>query len=263
MGDLRPDNGGPWPPEEGGGQSHGAQGLPDFPPEWGTIVIPDDASELDAEAEQVRRELRLESRRDQSGRVLGVRFPYSSATDTPSGLGVPLVIMAVAILTTLISLFVVTWDRRPDQPLPVTGVPGAAAGTTVEQPAADTPISDLTFVDSTGLRVRLGDLLPAIILLIDGCSCPELVLRVATAAPPGVRVVAVDHAAPNLAGAPSNVKAIADPNAVLRSRHAPGTGPTPGGATALLIDQDGSKESVDVRAETVADLIPLLSRLVR
>src|SRR5262245_51803154 len=42
MGDLRPNNGGDMPPEDGGGARPGD--LPDFPPEWGTIVIPDDAS---------------------------------------------------------------------------------------------------------------------------------------------------------------------------------------------------------------------------
>ena len=40
MGSLRGDNGGERPPEGGG--------LPDLPPEWGTIVIPDDASALEA-----------------------------------------------------------------------------------------------------------------------------------------------------------------------------------------------------------------------
>ncbi len=138
MGDLRPDNGGPWPPDEGGGHS---KGLPDFPPEWGTIVIPDDASELDIEAEQVRRELSQETRRDQVGRLFGVPFPYSSGAEAPSGLGVPLVIMAVAILTTLISLFVVTWDRRPDQPLPVTAAPAVVRAPNSRPRYAVRPIS--------------------------------------------------------------------------------------------------------------------------
>jgi hypothetical protein len=256
MGDLRPDNGGPWPPEEGGGHS---KGLPDFPPEWGTIVIPDDASELDDEAEQVRRELSQETRRDQLGRLFGVPFPYNSGAEAPSGLGVPLVIMAVAILTTLISLFVVTWDRRPDQPLPVTAATGG--GVSAEQPGPDTPAADLSFVDATGLRIRLGDLLPAVILLVDGCACTDLVTGAAASAPAGVRVVAVANTAPNLAGAPGNVKALADPTAVLRSRFAPGTESAPDAASALLINRAGEVERVP-RAKTVDDLVPHMARLV-
>ncbi len=254
MGDLRPDNGGPWPPDDGGGHSNG---LPDFPPEWGTIVIPDDASELDNEAEQVRRELSQEARRDQVGRLLGVPFPYSSAATAPSGLGVPLVIMAVAILTTLISLFVVTWDRRPDQPLPVTAAPGG--GTSAEQPAPDTPVTDLAFVDSTGLRTRLGDLLPAVILFVDGCACTDLVIGAASAAAPdGIHVVAVAPTAPNLAGAPAGVKALADPGAILRSRYAPG-GSATDATSGLLINRAGEVKRVNIR--TVDDLTPHLSRL--
>src|SRR3954464_9707963 len=49
MGTLGDDNGGPPP---GGG------GLPDLPPEWGVIIIPDDPSELAPEIDEVRRELR-------------------------------------------------------------------------------------------------------------------------------------------------------------------------------------------------------------
>ena len=61
MGDLRPNNGGETPPDDGGNPHSGD--LPGFPPEWGTIVIPDDASELDTEAEALRRELRRHQRR--------------------------------------------------------------------------------------------------------------------------------------------------------------------------------------------------------
>src|SRR5262245_13169663 len=56
MSDLRPNNGGAVPPDDGGARG----GLPDLPPEWGPIVIPDDAAELDAEATEIRRELRRE-----------------------------------------------------------------------------------------------------------------------------------------------------------------------------------------------------------
>jgi len=51
MGALRDDNGGGERPQEGGG-------LPDLPPEWGTIIIPDDAGALDAEGATIRRQFR-------------------------------------------------------------------------------------------------------------------------------------------------------------------------------------------------------------
>ena len=54
MGTLRGDNGGGQPPNGGG--------LPDLPPEWGVVIIPDDAAELDVEAAQVHRELRWYAR---------------------------------------------------------------------------------------------------------------------------------------------------------------------------------------------------------
>ena len=38
-------------------------GLPDLPPEWGEVVIPDDPAELDEEAEVVRKELRRAARK--------------------------------------------------------------------------------------------------------------------------------------------------------------------------------------------------------
>ena len=253
MGDLRPDNGGGWPPEDG--DRH--RGLPDFPPEWGTIVVPDDASELDAEAEELRREMRREARRDRIGRALGLASD-ESASETATGLGVPLVIMAVAILTTLISLFVVTWDRRADQPLPINTLPASAnaPGSWVPGGAGGsaTALEDLTFVDSTGLRVQLGDLLPAVILLVDGCICTELVFDTAATLPPGVRVVAVATTAPNLAGAGSAVHSLADPQGLLRSRYAQGTGPAQNSATALMVSRGGTVEDTVAAADDPDDL---------
>ena len=51
MGALRDDNGGGERPQEGGG-------LPDLPPEWGTIIIPDDPRALDDEGAPIRRQFR-------------------------------------------------------------------------------------------------------------------------------------------------------------------------------------------------------------
>src|SRR5262249_36463713 len=54
MGTLRGDNGGGERPQEGGG-------LPNLPPEWGTIIIPDDPAELDGEGARIRRVFRREA----------------------------------------------------------------------------------------------------------------------------------------------------------------------------------------------------------
>src|SRR5262245_52739962 len=54
MGTLRGDNGGERPQD--------GHGLPGLPPEWGTVIIPDDASELDTEGATVRRRFRREAR---------------------------------------------------------------------------------------------------------------------------------------------------------------------------------------------------------
>jgi len=257
MGDLRPNNGGGSPPDDGG--AHRGD-LPDFPPEWGTIVIPDDASELDEDAERIRRELRDELRRDarrlQLRRVFGVP---PAGTEPQTGLGIPLVIMAVAILTTLISLFVVTWDRRPGPAVPVDTLtaPGNSGPRVADAPSA--ALRDLTFVDSSGLRVRLGDLLPAVILLVDGCACGDLVWETAKIAPTGVMVVAVAPSAPNVAGLPATVRGVADPDAVLRSRHA-GSVSGVAGAIALLVNREGLVVST-VPVRTAQDLKAQLSRL--
>lgn len=47
-------------------------GLPDLPPEWGRVVVPDDASALAEEAAQLRRELRRRSSATRWRRRLGL-----------------------------------------------------------------------------------------------------------------------------------------------------------------------------------------------
>ena len=52
MGSQRGDN----------GATPNGGGLPDLPPEWGVVIIPDDLAELTRESTQVRRELRWQAR---------------------------------------------------------------------------------------------------------------------------------------------------------------------------------------------------------
>lgn len=247
MGDSRPDNGGGWPPEDGG------RGLPDLPPEWGTIVVPDDASDLEAEAHAVRRQLRREARRKaRGGPWWRKRFSFSifdGSTGEP--MAAPLVIMGAAVLITLIILFIVTWGRgaSTSQQTP-NGLPnqGTAAITTAS-------IGTMALRDAAGNEVRLGTVLPAVVLLADGCDCTQLINEVAAQVPANVKVVVVDQAVRPLANRPANVIALADPGGTLRALYpAPVTAGTP---TALVVNAKGDVLAT-VRSLTGAAGLPPL-----
>ncbi|MBM0235841.1 hypothetical protein JNW91_31305 [Micromonospora sp. STR1_7] len=95
------------PDAEGHGPS---DGLPDLPAEWGRVVIPDDASALAGEAAQIRRELR---------RAAGLPHPHRA-------LALPMLVLLVAVLTTLAGLLAVTWPRAgrgTDRPTPTPSSP--------------------------------------------------------------------------------------------------------------------------------------------
>jgi hypothetical protein len=266
MGDLRPDNGSP--PDDGG-----SRGLPDLPPEWGTVVIPDDPSELAAEAQALRREMRGTARRARVRKLLGL------STDQSASMGIPVVIMTVAILTTLVSLLVVTWGNQPGGVYPTGGettsqhtvgpTSPAAGGTT---PDTHTALTELTFRNSAGQMVRLADLMPMIILLVDGCSCQPLITGLSQAVPPGVKVVPVTasgagqssgNAAPS-AGAtssgtpspdPANVVRLIDPAGTLRARF---NAPAPDGkATAVVLSKTGTIVATIPHASAFTDIKPL------
>jgi hypothetical protein len=222
MGTLRGDNGGERPPDGGG--------LPDLPPEWGTIVIPDDAAELDHEAARLRREWRRTSRRNRWRRRLRLRpAPNRADHDKPS-LGLPLLIMSIAIIATMTSLFALAWPNhtgaRP------TGSP------TISTTAGTLP--NLTLHTASGTPVRLRDNLPAVVLLVDGCSCNDLITAAVKAAPTQVTVIAVGRSAPSVPNAPKTGKLItvADPQATLRGTF--GGSPPNAGVVALLVKTGGT-----------------------
>ncbi|AVT36333.1 hypothetical protein [Plantactinospora sp. BB1] len=222
-GDGRPDNG-PF------------DGVPDLPADWGRIVIPDDPGELAAEAAQIRRELRLRARRDGWRRRLGL----STSTAGPAPLRLCLLILSVALLATLTSLFAITWPN-PQRPV-ATGrsTPGSPSGPT--NPAARAlPALDLLGED--GRVVPLRGLLPAVVILIDGCSCEEHLDAAVRAAPPGVAVVAVStrrtvpgaRSMPPPGGRPPRY--LTDPTSELRAAlHLP---PANGRPSAVLASRSG------------------------
>ncbi|MGW5556281.1 hypothetical protein ACWER9_03530 [Micromonospora sp. NPDC003944] len=199
-------------------EGHGPpDGLPGLPPEWGRVVVPDDASALASEAAQIRRELR-------------------QAGGDHRALGLPLLVLLVAVLTTLAGLLVVTWpraNRGTDRPTPA---PYAPPATLIGR-----ALPALDLVDADDAPVPLRGLLPAMIILLDGCPCPDRVTDALAAAPVGVSVVTVTGgrtvpAGPTYTQRP--VHALADPAGGLRSFL--GQPARPGAATALLVDRAGT-----------------------
>ncbi|NBE81136.1 hypothetical protein [Micromonospora rubida] len=212
---------------------HGpAEGLPGLPPEWGRVVVPDDASALAEEAAQVRRELRPRVARNRWRQVLGLAVPREGRPP----LGLPLLMLLVALLTTAAGLFAVTWPRPPrsgDHPT-VVPYPTATDLTGRVLPA-------LELVDADDSIVSLRALLPAVIILVDACPCPDRVAEAAALAPPGVTVVTVYGTRalrPSPVPAGATVRPLADPGGGLRAfLRVP---PRPGTATALLVGRTGN-----------------------
>jgi hypothetical protein len=223
MGSLRGEDGdGRQPPDNGG--------LPDLPPEWGVVVIPDDLQELENEAAEVRRQNRRSARRQRWRRRF--RLAPKSDGDSPP-VGIPLLIMCIAIVAALTSLFAITFTTR--------STPGPTASATAPAPAATEQMIDLALTDVNGKPVRLREELPAVLLLLDGCPCNDLIAQTAIAAPAKVTVLVVDKTAPFI---PSNVHATAlgDPEQALLATYAdgPDRNPTQAGvATAVLVDSHG------------------------
>ncbi|MGC5050324.1 hypothetical protein ACLQ2S_02540 [Micromonospora sp. DT48] len=212
-------------------------GLPDLPPEWGRVVIPDDISALADEAEQVRRELRRAGAEHRRWRP-------------PAG---PVIVLVVAVLTTIAGLAAVTWPRN--------GRTGPSTSTYDPAPTLLTgrPLPALDLVDAGQSPVPLRGLLPVVVLLVDGCACPEQVAQAATAAPPGVTVVTVAGAVPRAAPADTRVRALADPAGGLRAfLHVPASHD---GVTALLADRTGRITLVVPKMISIADHRAELSRL--
>jgi len=255
MGVLRPDNGDAQPPDEGGSQ-HG--GLPDFPADWGSVVIPDDASELDHEAAQLRAELRREIRRHRLRRAFGLPDMGTQDGRQPA-LGVPIVIMIVAVLTTLISLFVVTWDHRPTPPVPITGL--GASATVAATGSLPERLAEVTLKDAAGTSVTLGTLFPAVIMLVEDCACVDLVLRTADLAPRSITVVVIGRDAPILAGAPNRVQALADPDGLLAKRVTPSMLQSPGRPPVLFVASSGEVVMTLPGAKSIEDIATGLDAL--
>lgn len=227
MGTLGNGDGGGWPPE--GGDPF--DGLPELPPDWGPIVVPDDPAELAAEAAAVRRELRRRARR--GGRRVAPVRPDAPGT-TQASLGLPLLIMSIALLAALTSLFAFAWPVQQKE---------ATTARTTSPPPPRRALPALDLIDRAGTTVPLRGLLPAVIILTDGCPCASLVTATAAAAPPAVTVVALANtrAAPAPAVTTRRtftaVRDLIDPAGALRDFV--GVAPSQKTATVLLVTASG------------------------
>jgi hypothetical protein len=209
MGTLRGDNGGGERPQDG-------DGLPDLPPEWGTIIIPDDAGALDDEGTSIRRQFRRAAIRRRWRRRLHLRpEAIGPAADDSPGLAVPLLIMSIAVIATLVSLFAVAWPRR---------TPSGSPQLAPSSPAAVVTLAGLSLFNPAGEAVPIRDLTPAVVLLVEGCGCEELITRTADAvaasrAPSALVLVVAVRAPPLPSGLNGRVKvrAFADPNSSIRA----------------------------------------------
>jgi len=243
-GDNRPDNG-------------PSDGLPDLPAAWGRIVIPDDPAELALEAAEIRRELRLQARQRGWRRHLGLSCAHSG----PGPLRVSVLIMSIALLATLTSLFALAW---PGQQRPAPSGRGTPS-TPSNPPGRTLPALDL--VGEDGQLVPLRGLLPAVIVLVDGCTCADDLEAAVRAVPAGVTVVAVsgrravpDH--PGALPAPSvgTPRYLTDPTGEVRGSvqavRRPGT------AIAILVARSGEIVRTVPALGSVGDYQADLPRLV-
>ncbi len=266
MGSLS-DNGGGWPPD-----GSRPDGLPELPPEWGDIVVPDDLSSLADEVAAVRAELHIDEDRTRWQRLL--RRTGLRRRARPAGAGSlrgPILIIAMAVLVTLASLWASTWPG-PARPA---ATQRTANGNTTSLPA-------LELLDTDGRPVPLRGQLPAVILLTDGCDCAQLVADTTAAVRPEIAVVTVvsrttttappamsgpvpptgprapTGAAPAAQSAPT-VRRLQDPTDELRSAFdfaAPD-----GSAAVLMVSRTGEIIKRVPRTASVEDITPHLARL--
>jgi len=259
------DNGG-WPSDGGS-----PDGLPDLPEEWGVIVIPDDLSELSDEVAAVRAELRLTAKPSRWRRFVDRPAMRRVRKIGLTAVRAPVLIISMAVLVPVASLFASAWPGPPRQP----ATQRTASTTDDRNPGAGpgvTTLPALELIGSDGQTVPLRGQLPAVILLIDGCACESLVADTIAAVRPEIAVVTVSGAratagvgvgTPPTGAAPQaqgkTVRVLHDPSGTVRSQlkisKADGT------AAALLVDKGGMIMQTFQRIAAVGDLKPELARL--
>jgi hypothetical protein len=241
-----------------GGQS---DDLPELPEEWGVIVIPDDLSELADEVRAVQAELAVSAPRTRWERFAarpGVRRLRRIAG---AGLRAPVLIIAMALLVTVASLFASTWPGPARSP--------ATQRTATTTDDRDDTIPALELLGADGRTVALRGQLPAVILLIDGCECAQLVKDAAAEVRPEIAVVTIRSERPAKGTVPptgatpqaqgKTVRELRDPTGELR-KHLKLAAPD-GTAAAVLVNRGGEIVRREARTVSIAPLRADLARL--
>lgn len=251
MGTQHGGDGGNIPPEGNHGQSpDDSAELPKLP---GDVTIPDDLSELAEEAERIRRELA-----DQ--RSAGARGAVEPGRTGPAGtdtaVGMPLLIMSVAVLITLLSLFAMAWSGSG-------GIDETGTGPDSSPPSS---LPDVSLANAAGQPVYLANNLPIVILMVEKCEdCSGLIADTAAAAPPGATVAVVGTSVPQrpaeLAPDDPTPLLLADRNGTLRDQL--GLGAATNAATVVLADEDNQITQRIPGATTVAQFRADLAELAR
>ena len=248
---------GPRPPGDGD--------LPELPPEWGRLTVPDDPRELAAEAETVRAELWAEAN-------AGQQPGFVARRRLRSGLSGPLVGLVLMLIAAVGSLTIVALPYAPSRP-----VRAPLTTTTVADGQRDGLLPDIRLPDDNGRAVTLRDIRPAVLLLMPaGCQCDgvaaSLVGVSADAQIPVGLVGAAQAPARPSASSRDRVIVLTDPagglsGAITAGRTAAARmGPiaAPTGPTAVLVRSDGLIAAIvpDLRdaAQIRADLAALTVR---
>jgi hypothetical protein len=235
MGSRSDNNGGEWPFDGGS-----PDGLPDLPEEWGVIVIPDDLSELADEVEAIRAELRQAERRTRWQRIAARPVVRHLRRAAMAALKAPVLIISMAILVTVASLFASAWPGPPRSP--------AAQRTTGPTDDHTDILPALELENGNGQLIPLRAKLPAVVLITDGCDCARLIADTTTAASADVAVVIVTSGPPSPTGKTpptgatpqaqgKTVRALRDPTSELRKNL--NLDKPDGTATAVLVNGTG------------------------
>jgi hypothetical protein len=174
----------------------------------------------------------------------------------PASLRLPLLIMSAALLAAVVSLFAVAWpgDRRQPET-------ENTASTTTSTSARTVPALDL--IDERGAPVALRGLLPAAVLLTDGCACADRAASVLAQAPTGVTVITLTREGPLTPAAtpetPPAVRRLRDPGGALRDFL--GLETTPGAVPLVLVGDSGEIVRIVTAASPLPDIAADLALL--
>ncbi|WP_250031468.1 hypothetical protein [Paractinoplanes maris] len=251
--------------DNGGWSSDGGSpdDLPDLPEEWGVIVIPDDLSELSDEVDAIRAELRLSDPPTRWQRFLRRPAMRRVRRVATTALRAPVLIISLAVLVTVASLFASAWPGPPRQPV--------VQRTATSSPERATTLPALELLASDGQTVPLRGRLPAVILLVDGCDCTGLISDTIDAVGPEIAVITVTAATASASAAgtpptgatpPANgktVRMLNDPAGSLRD-HLRLTAPDTT-AAAVLVDRRTNIIRVVPRTLSIEDFRSDLARL--